>query len=400
MSPTPDVERLLALFDAGTLVRPDAAAPNTVHLGRALAAVAGAPRFAEEPGVEPLVALIGEPAHLVFVLADGLGMNLEERLPEESFLRRHLAMSLQAVFPSSTAPALTSLATGVWPATHAVPTWFTFLPERGITGVLLPYADRASRLDLNSLGVGAETAFPIATQPGYFSREYRAFQPRAISGSVYTRYVNGRKAAGYASMEHGVNAVLAGLARTARKTYSYLYVPDVDNAEHDHGVTSEEVWRRLLRLDTELGRLKETAGDEVRLVVSADHGQITVPDSEKHQLALRDDLSSMLRVWPPAGEPRLTSFHVAEGQRSRFVDAFQERFGDAFLLLSADEAESLRLFGPGVLSPRARGRIGDFIAIPAGRGAITYAGEPGVHAMKGMHGGLLPEEMHIPLVIA
>jgi hypothetical protein len=390
----------MALFEAGTLVRPDASTPNTVHLGRALGVTAGAPRFAEEPGVGAIASLIGEPRHLVFVLADGLGMNLVQRLPPESFLRRHLAMSLLAVFPSSTAPALTSLATGVWPATHSAPTWFTYLPELGITGVLLPYADRASRLDLNRLGAGPETVFPIAAQAGYFRREYRAFQPRAIADTVYTRYVNGRKAAGYASLEHGISAVLARLAGARGKTYSYLYVPDVDSAEHDHGVESDEVWRRVLRLDAELARLKESAGDDVRVVVSADHGQITVPDSEKLQLGVRDGLASMLRVWPPAGDPRPTSFHVLESFRSRFVDAFHERLGEGFILLSADEAESLRLFGPAILSPAARGRVGDFIAIPAGRGAITYAGEPGVHAMKGMHGGLLPEEMLVPLIVA
>ena len=103
---------------------------------------------------------------------------------------------------------------------------------------------------------------------------------------------------------------------------------------------------------------------------------------------------------PPSGEPRATSFHVREGLRDSFVRAFRARFGDAFLLLSADEAESLSLFGPAIFSPVTRARVGDFVAIPAGRGAITYAGEPSVHALKGMHGGLMPDEMSVPLIVA
>ena len=45
-------------------------------------------------------------------------MDLVERLAEDSFLRSHLVMELQAVFPSTTAAALTSLANGLWPSRH------------------------------------------------------------------------------------------------------------------------------------------------------------------------------------------------------------------------------------------------------------------------------------------
>ncbi|HXH23253.1 MAG TPA: alkaline phosphatase family protein, partial [Dehalococcoidia bacterium] len=396
----PGVDRLLGLFETGALVRPEAGAPNTIDLARALAVIAGAPRFRDERGVEALVSLIGAPRHLVFVLADGLGMSLVERLPPGAFLRRNLALELRAVFPSSTAPALTSLATGVWPAAHAALTWFTYLPEGGLTAVLLPFSDRSSRRDLTLCGLKPETVFPTSVLARLYRREYRAFQPRQIADSVYTRYVHGgRKAAGYARLEHAINAVSAFIHASAGETYSYLYFPEVDAAGHEHGAESDEAWQQVLALDRELERLRAAAGDDVRIVVSADHGQVSVPEADKHVLRDGDELESMLRVWPPAGEPRLPSFHVRPGQRGRFQAAFRERFGDAFVLLSLDEAEALQLYGPAILSPLARARAGDYVAIACGRGAITYAGEPNVHALKGMHGGLLPEEMLVPLVL-
>ena len=156
-----DYSRLLSMFDGGLLVRPDAAVPNTVDLSRALAAIGGAPQFESEAGTAGIRALVGVPRHLVFVLADGLGMNLVERLPPNAFLRRHLAFEIGAVFPSSTAPALTSLATGLWPAAHAVPSWFTYLPSAGLSGVVLPFTERRSGRDLQRhYGVDPGHVFP------------------------------------------------------------------------------------------------------------------------------------------------------------------------------------------------------------------------------------------------
>ena len=396
-----DVERLLALFESGDLLRPDASLPNTVDLARALAAVAGAPRFESERGAERIASLIGEPEHLVLVLADGLGMNLIERLPADAFLRKNLALELRAVFPSSTAPALTSLATGVWPAAHAVPAWFTYLPEVALTGIVLPFADRASGKDLAAAGAGHRQVFPASVQAQFFRRDFRAYQPRQIASSAYTRYITGGPGAeGYTGLEGGIDAVISRLRSAAGPTYTYLYFPEVDTKEHEGGVGTASVWEQVLRVDRTLARLKESLGQDSRVLLSADHGQITVPDGEKRLLADGDELQSLLRVWPPAGEPRTTSFHVRRGCRARFAEAFRERFGEEFVLITADDAESLELFGPGIMSPATRGRVGDFVAIPLGAQAFTYMGEPGVHAMKGMHGGLTPGEMRIPLVAA
>ncbi len=174
----------------------------------------------------------------------------------------------------------------------------------------------------------------------------------------------------------------------------------IDANEHEFGARSDQAWREVLRFDAEIARLKETVGPAATIVVSADHGQITVPDQLKTVLDDGDELRQMLRVWPPAGEPRCVCFHVRPGRRQAFAETFRRRFDDAFVLLSAGEAESLRLFGPGILSPEARARIGDFIALPESEQAMGYAGEAPIVRMRGFHGGLAPDEMRIPLVIA
>ena len=67
-----------------------------------------------------LIELIGESDHLVFVLLDGLGMNIIRRLPAESFIARHFKLELLATCPSTTACALTTVATADYPGRHGV----------------------------------------------------------------------------------------------------------------------------------------------------------------------------------------------------------------------------------------------------------------------------------------
>src|SRR5688500_3321567 len=101
MPPSP-VDRLPGWFADGSLLRPDPAEPNTVDLAQTLAVLSGV-ALPRTPNVEMLAGRIGVADHLVFVLVDGLGVEILRRLPESSFLRRHLALELRSVFPSATA---------------------------------------------------------------------------------------------------------------------------------------------------------------------------------------------------------------------------------------------------------------------------------------------------------
>lgn len=85
-----------------------------------------------------------------------------------------------------------------------------------------------------------------------------------------------------------------------------------------------------------------------------------------------------------------------------FLHAFRERFGEWFVLLSAAEAESIRLFGPDPLSDETRARIGDFVSIALGREVLRYTGSPGRDrylAQRSHHSGLSAAEMEVPLIV-
>ncbi|MDP9238599.1 MAG: alkaline phosphatase family protein [Chloroflexota bacterium] len=390
-----DVDRLLGWFADGSLVRPDATEPGTVHLARALVSLAGAESHGLEAPAQGIADAIGAAEHYVLVLIDGLGMNLIDALPADSFLRRHVSMEMQAVFPSSTAPALTALFTACWPSVHAVTGWWTYLPDAGVTSTILPFIERFSGRPLGDFGVTSESAFRTpSTLPQL--RGATSWMPEAIAESTSSRYFRGDTAAhGYKRLSDACEAIARSTAAAHNTTYTYLYIPYVDNTEHEHGPASEAVRRSLDDTQRELEELARTLAGRGRIIITADHGQIDIAQSGQRVIREDDPLLRLLIV-PPTGDYRAPLFHVRAGQEDRFVSEFSGRFGDEWALLNTDEVDELRLLGPEPLASETRRRWGDFVAIGAGRDAIRYAPrEP----MLGYHGGLRPEEMRIPLIL-
>ena len=397
-----DVERLLGWFAAGDLVRPDPALPGTVDLARALARIGGASGVpAGGPSEARVRTALGEPDHLLFVLIDGLGLELVETLPASSFLRRHVALELRTVFPSATASAITSLATGEWPARHGVPGWWTHLPERGLTLTALPFIERWSGRPAGELGLGVEV-YPCPTLLGRYRRDAHVFQPAPIVDSTYSRWFRGTTpSSGYQDLRQAVDLVLERLGRASAPSYTYLYFSSVDELSHAHGPGSEQVRSLVLALDAQLERLASGLPAGARLALSADHGLVDVPAGEKDVLGPRHPLSELLQA-PPAGEPRFPQLHVKPGELERFSALFRAELGQSWALLVPDEVEALGLLGPGRLAPETRARLGQCVAVSRGRRVLLYRpGESptGTELLQGYHGGLLPAEVRIPLVV-
>lgn len=391
-----DVPRLLEAFAHGSLVRPDAAIPNTVDLARALASLCGVQGPECGTSAQGIADVIGEHAHIVFVLIDGLGMNLVEREAPDEFFRAHTVMELRSVFPSSTAPALTSIATGLWPAEHAVPGWWTYLPTYGLTATILPFVERFSKKDATMYGVTPDVAFPGAALGPRMARAQLRVMPKRIDGSVYSRYSSGDAPSfGYASLRAGVEAACAFIARGTGPTLTYLYAPFVDTAEHEHGIDSKAVGRALRLVRSRVEMLAERLQGRARIVLTADHGQIDVPAGQQTQLRDDDPLLRLLRV-PPSCEPRTPAFHVAPGKHAEFERMFRERFGEQFALLTIDEADELRLFGSGPMSDETRRRLGDYVGIALRPNTVSLPVET---PMIGFHGGLMADEVRVPLVV-
>lgn len=391
-----DAVRFRALIDDGAWLHPLAGDAGIVDLALALASLCGA-AVERTPRADAVAASIGAHDHIIFVLADGLGMHLVDGCDEAAFLRAHLAMPLRSVFPSSTAPALTSLATCLPPAAHAVTGWWTYLPGASVTAMILPYIERFSGVPLQRLGIEPGDAFPAPSLQGAFQRDRASFMPAHIAGSVTTRYFSsGGTSLPYRRLASAADAIAARVGAATAPTYTHLYIPFVDQAQHERGPGAPAVRRALASAVAQIERLAALVAGRARIVLSADHGQVRI--GERHIVNAADPLMAHLRV-PPYGEPRVPMFAVREGHAEAFAREFRKRLGERFVLLSVDEVERLRLWGDAPLTDETRRRIGDFIAPALGDDVLLY--EPGADllAMAGTHGGLTPDEMRVPLVV-
>ena len=62
--------------------------------------------------------------HMLFILSDGTGSNLINKLNDDSILKRNKKDDIITVFPSTTACVLTSLVTAEFPEVHGIWGWF------------------------------------------------------------------------------------------------------------------------------------------------------------------------------------------------------------------------------------------------------------------------------------
>lgn len=394
---------LIEAFAEGDLVRPRPQARNLVDLSRAVAHVSGVEGLDMSDNAREIAAEIGDPDHLALVLVDGMGMNVLESLPSDSFLRRHLWNEMQTVFPSTTAVALTSLATGQWPGAHAVTGWWTHLPALGSAATILSYTTRANNQDLLERGIAPKTVFPAKPLWKSMTRDVRAFIPKAIAHTTYSTYfTGGRDAVGYESVSDAVDAAVSHISGSDDKTFSYLYFSRVDSEAHRAGITGREVAQALREVNAEVERLRAAIGDQARIVVTADHGFLDAAPPRRHTLRLSRQLKPLFRLMP-SGDARVMYLYTLDWARERARRYFEQRFDGRFMVVDMDDAIAVELFGPDPPTPEARERLGDLVVISAGEDILEFNASRGSGRMlqlNGHHSGLSPDEMMIPLVIA
>lgn len=181
--------------------------------------------------------------------------------------------------------------------------------------------------------------------------------------------------------------------------YVHAYYPRFDALSHDFGAASDEVVAEFWRIDEAVGQLLEgLAGSGAEVLISADHGFIDSPEAKFVQLEDHPQALMMLDG-PLSGERRAAWCEVREGAEGDFAAfAGDVLAGKAVLVRSADLL-ARGFFGPGPQHRRLRERIGTH-ALLMEPGWTLWDRMPGerLHRMIGVHGGLAPEEMWVPLV--
>jgi hypothetical protein len=387
----------------GTLRRPSPAAPSFVDLVCAVQRAAGAATPPTAHGGTIAEHLFDRP-HLVLVLVDGMGMSALADA-DVADLRERVRLEIDSVFPATTACAMTTVATGLWPGQHGVPGWWAYLSEHDLPVTVLPFEERRAGRGLRRHGVPVRDIWPYPSRFGEVTSGMEMHMPWKYLLSTFNRYLCGRcRTRGYWSLRHAQRRILRRLqaapGRRAESSVTFWYIPDYDSTCHTYGVASREARGTLQQIRDLLQELAAQAPDDVRVAVTADHGLIDLDEGDRAPLFDGDPLLDCLMSMP-SGEGRTPHFHVRPGRGGELAEHVAGRAGGRMALLSQGEADELRLFGPEPLNEFARRRFGDYVGIALAPFTLAHFPSPDSTSLRhvGVHGGMCPDEVRVPIVV-
>jgi hypothetical protein len=352
------------------------------------------------PGVaDPLGLASGRLAgvrRVAMLLVDGLGQaQLPLAAPYAPTLADLAAGRLGTVrtitsgFPSTTPVSLVSVGTGAPPGQHGVVGFNVREPTSGRILNHIQWWDDPDPGDWQPVptlfGRAAAAGIPVTV----ISRA-----DFAGSGLTVAAY-RGAGYRGAAGVDALATEMLAALHNEGGLVYGYH--PDLDRAGHLHGLASGEWKSAAADVDRLVTLLVDGLPADAALVVTADHGQLDVP--EDGRLDLDSDRRLRVGVLVAAGEPRVRYLYTQPGARDDVIAAWRAVLGDGGWVVPREEAVAAGWFGP--VPEDHLSRVGDVVVACHDRTVVVATrSEPlFVSQMVAFHGSYTAAEMRIPLIV-
>ena len=350
------------------------------------------------PGETNVVGVPDGP-RVVVLLVDGMGAELLRRHPDAApFLSGLSSKDLTVGFPSTTVTSLSSLGTGLPPGAHGLTGYSSYVEEVGAPVNWLAWrpvgegGDLRDRLVPESLQP-QPTVFERAADAGVAVTVVSAAQ---FEGSGLTRAVlRGGRYAGSVTPGDAIAQAAEGADR-GNRSLVYCYTGDLDLIGHVRGASSDPWLSQLALIDAFAAELADRLPPDATLLVTADHGMVTVSDEAKVDFDSSPELQE--GVVALAGEPRSRYVHARPGAAAEVLERWRARLGQCMWVVTRDEAIAAGWFGPSV-STSARARIGDVIAVARGDVAVVRrSAESMLSSLPGQHGALTDDELLVPLL--
>lgn len=333
------------------------------------------------------------------LLVDGLGDELLTAHPQVApTLVAHRKRALTSGYPSTTVTSLTSLGTGRAPGEHGM-IGYLFEPFAGAGGLL-----NALRWQFQ----GQDRSLLDSIRPEHLQPSSTAFERAAAAGLPVTSVsapqfrdsgltragLRGGRYVGAPTWGALVEAVTTALRLPG---FVYAYVSDLDTTGHVLGPASRG-WRAQLALvDRLVATLAEALPPDALLVVTGDHGMVSVGPDDRVSLDGAPELLAGVRVI--GGEPRARYVYAQPGATDDVLATWREVLGERAWVVSAEQAVADGWFGPMVAS-QVTHRLGHVLAAARGTSVLVRPEiEPNLTAMRGQHGSLTAAELHVPLVV-
>jgi arylsulfatase A-like enzyme len=173
----------------------------------------------------------------------------------------------------------------------------------------------------------------------------------------------------------------------------YAYYDGIDKVAHEYGL-GEQYAAELQAVDMMIGALAAALPRGSALVVTADHGQVSVGGN-----IIRPNPEVLSLVDFQSGEGRFRWLHALPGRSNDLLEAASRYHSDVAWVVSRDEAVSDGWFGPKVV-PAALARMGDVALVARDDVAFDDPADTGPFDLISRHGSLTSAEMLVPLLVA
>ncbi|HET6530617.1 MAG TPA: nucleotide pyrophosphatase/phosphodiesterase family protein [Actinoplanes sp.] len=351
-----------------------------------VAAVLGVPGTADTLGLAPALDGVDRVAVL---LVDGLGAyQMPLVTPHAPVLGELTGRTLTSGFPSTTPVSLVTLGTGTPPGAHGI-VGFTLLAPDGRIVNHIRWRDDPDPAEWQPVPTMFERLAARGVATAAVTRPEFEGSGLTVSAQRGARFIG---ASDMADLSAGMLAALQDHAVV------YGYHPDLDRCGHEDGVGTPSWTEAAAGVGKLVARLVDGLPDRSALLVTADHGQIDIPDEGRIDMATTPGLSD--GVVAVAGEPRVRYVYAAPGAAADVLAAWRSVFGPSALVLTREEAIDGGWYGP--VLPRHAGRIGDVVVICRDRAIALASGwePPTVARLVAYHGSITAAEMTVPLLIA
>ena len=322
---------------------------------------------------------------VVLLVLDGLGWDqFQARQTIAGCLASMDGSAITSVAPTTTATALTSIATGTPPGEHGV-VGYRIAIGRDVLNCLrwtTPRGDARHGIKPTSIGLCEpfESQRPPIVVRAEF--EHSGFSEAHLRN---TRFV------GYRTMST-LAIEVANLLR-AGEPFVYAYYDGIDKVAHEYGL-GEHYDAELIAIDWMVEYLVEVLPPGAVLVVTADHGQVDVGER-----MVRPHPEVMSTVDFQSGEARFRWLHAVPGGAGELLDAARRHHAHEAWVVSRDEVVDGGWFGPKVVES-AWERLGDVALVARDDIAFDDPADTGPYDLIARHGSMTSAEVLVPLVAA
>lgn len=321
---------------------------------------------------------------VVLLVLDGLGWSaVQDHALEMPRLSGMDGAAITTVAPSTTATALTSIATGLAPAQHGI-LGYRMLVGDDVLNVLRWSASNRGRLPEPN---------DVQRYAPFLGREVPVITRTEFRETGFTRaHLRGARFAGWHTtvglIEQCVRAVEAG------EPFVYAYYPGIDSIAHEFGLRDGVFARELAFVDRFVGELVDALPASAAVLVTSDHGQVHLEAESWIDVPELGELTTAM-----AGDGRFRYLYARPGAARELLALARELVSDRAWVWSRAELLELGILGDGATGTVA-GRIGNVVLAAREPVAFVDPALPKERTLRSGHGSLTPDEMYVPLLAA